>query len=276
MIKNCFKLLVIILLSPLTIVAKTSITDESPYSSFCLEAARNSNTFIDFKQSPVFREVLEHVTFEQGIEYLRSTLKQTAHYESLMNQFQQNDRLGKPQVYHYGEYGLLSPTTLRYIKVASDLQRQFGSLDNMRIIEIGGGYGGQCLILSKLFNWKSYTMVELEGPKELCRKYLDMNNVKNVTYLHPHEVSGNEEYDLVISNFTLSECFAPVQEDYFNNILLKSKHGYITNNTWRDLQQANKIFSKEAWIKKFAEKNMAVTEVPEEPRTNPDNYVLIW
>ena len=65
----------------------------------------------------------------------------------LFHRFRENDRLGSPLTCDYDACGRFSPTTLRYAKVYSDLMRLFRDLDGQRIIEIGGGYGGQCFVI---------------------------------------------------------------------------------------------------------------------------------
>src|SRR5947208_16584848 len=45
---------------------RSSITDHVDYTSFCALAATNPDVFATFKPEPVYREVLEHVTCEQG------------------------------------------------------------------------------------------------------------------------------------------------------------------------------------------------------------------
>ena len=62
----------------------------------------------------------------------------------------------------------VSPTTLRYLKVANDLETLFSSLDGLRICEIGVGYGGQCRVLDAMFAVKSYTLVDLRPVLELA------------------------------------------------------------------------------------------------------------
>ena len=88
---------------------------------------------------------------------MRIALDQTPSFVSLLDRFRENDRYGKPETCSYGEHGLFSPTTLRYIKVASDISQLFGSLDGLRIIEIGSGYGGQCFVATTAFEPAKYS-----------------------------------------------------------------------------------------------------------------------
>lgn len=129
---------------------RTSLTDHVDYTSFCALAAAEPEVFATFKREPVYREVLEHVTCEQGAAYLERVLEQSPAFVPLFDRFRENDRLGSPRTCAYGDYGRFSPTTLRYTKVLSDLLLLFGPLDGLRIVEIGCGYGGQCYAFSEL------------------------------------------------------------------------------------------------------------------------------
>jgi len=175
----------------------------------------------------------------------------------------------------YPNRGAFSPTTLRYAKVASDLQTMFGSLNNLDIVEIGGGYGGQCLVLSKLFRWKSYTIIDLSGPLKLTKKYLEAHRVENVTYKTLEELSGKEVYDLAISNFAFSECVRPVQDEYLSKVLQQSKRGYLTCNEFSHAP-LTASFSKNALCKKFDEMKQKYQVLPEAPSTASTNYLLVW
>jgi len=73
-----------------------------------------------------------------------------------MHLFEANDHVGDPERYLYDKL-LISPSTLRYCKVFSDLVNLFTSLDGYSICEIGGGYGGQCRIIDAGSPLNEYT-----------------------------------------------------------------------------------------------------------------------
>src|SRR5439155_19874851 len=117
---------------------------------------------------------------------------------------------------HYPE-GALSPTTWRYIKVMSDLEKLFGSLDGWHVAEIGVGYGGQCKILNDLYAVGSYTFYDLEPVMQLAAKYVEAARspvVERLRLADFRQLGAGEPatYDLVISNWALSECVRDVQE----------------------------------------------------------------
>lgn len=153
-------------------IAAVSISETSSYPQLCQLAVENEEVFANFKRYPAYQAILEHVSYEHGKEYLDIILKEDPELVSLFNKFRENDLLGNPIVYDYGQYGIFSPTTLRYIKVARDLRKKFGDMSHMRVVEIGGGYGGQCKILSDLCGFASYTIIDLPEAVKLANKYL--------------------------------------------------------------------------------------------------------
>ena len=253
--------------------AATSFTDEPDYTEFCERASENMDLFANFKKHPMYTTVVEHVTFTQGKEYLSLALHQTPQFVNLMESFRKNDRIGDPQVFSYDNFGFFSPTTLRYIKVASDLQVLFGSLDDKDIIEIGGGCGGQCVILAALFKYKSYTIVDLPGPLALIKKYLEAQGITNVSLITEEELPRDKTYDLVISNYAFSECFRKTQEVYLSQILFQSKLGYLTCN---NDPLVKRLFSKQELIDALHSHGIYCQESREIPLTGPNNYCLTW
>jgi putative sugar O-methyltransferase len=106
----------------------------------------------------------------------------------------------------------------------------FSSFKN--IIEIGGGYGGQCYVLSKRINFDTYTIIDLKDVSNLQEKYLNKLNIKNVKYIYPEilDTIKNIKYDLVISCFAWSELSKDIQLLYYNEIIKNSKHGFLRCN----------------------------------------------
>ena len=208
----------------------TSVTHPSAYPAFCRRAARDAATFAQFKRDPVYAKVLEHLTCEEGERYLQRLLEQSPELGSSLSLFRCNDRLGAPRTCDYGHRGTVSPTTLRYAKVLSDLLTLFGPLDGLRIVEIGGGYGGQCLVTSLVAKPESYTLIDLDSVLDLQESYLRKLGVRGVRFVSSDRVAKRDTYDLVISNYAFSECTRPMQEVYVTRVLQRSARGYVTYN----------------------------------------------
>lgn len=208
----------------------SSLTDNLEYPEFCLKATLESALFQDFRRNDIYNFALEHDSEKQGLEYLEAIKKSSSNVLTRIDEFRKNDNIGNPRVFDYEEVGIIAPTTLRYIKILSDLEEKFGSLDNWNICEIGVGYGGLCRIINSYFKVKNYCLVDLKPVLMLTQKYLD-HYVFNtsIAYKTMHEL-GNESYDLIISNYAFTEMRKEIQDVYLQKVILPSKRGYITYN----------------------------------------------
>lgn len=250
---------------------RTSISDNRKYPTICDMAAKNDRVFETFKRNLAYTAILEHVFYDQGKEYLEVIMSQSPELTSWFDKFRENDKYGDPYTFDYGIHGEFSPTTLRYIKVLSDLKTIFGNLENMKIIEIGGGYGGECKIISDVFHFNSYTIVDLEPVLGLAKKYLDKLRVENVNFLTSDALNKDEEYDLVISNYAFTECAKFIQDIYFERVIMRAPRGYITCNFINNTCGIDS-YTKIELIGKI--KNCRVIE--EKPLTHPSNCILVW
>ena len=151
----------------------------------------------------------------------------------------------------------------RYAAVAEHMADLFGSLAGMRVVELGGGYGGQASVLLELFDLAAYSIIDLPEPNALQEAYL----AKRIGYeLEPFSPL-NEAYDLAVSNYALTELRRPFQEQYARE-LARCRFGYITCNgfTTGELDQAE----LEALLPAHAEHAPAVKP------SNPRCTVVYW
>ena len=249
---------------------RTSVTDDGAYPRLCERAASDPAVFASFKRHPDYTPVLEHVTPDEGAEYLGITLAQTPSFAALLDRFRENDRLGTPHVSDYGVHGTFSPTTLRYVKVMSDLAQLFGALDGFQIVEIGCGYGGQCFVVHAASEPRAYTLVDLEPCLRLQKVYLTKLGVPNVSFVTPEGVVTESSYDLVVSNYAFSECTRGVQEGYLEHVLRNAKRGYLTCN-WIAPRHFRSLTPDELLAAVPGSRFL-----PETPTTAPDNRIWVW
>jgi putative sugar O-methyltransferase len=247
----------------------TSTSERKKYPAVCYKAATDDIIFNNFKRDAQYRKILEHVSQQHGTQYLKE-IKNKNIIDNL-NKFKINDTIGNPITFFYGNKGSFSPTTLRYIKVLDDLVKHF-DINKKNIIEIGGGYGGQYTILKQLFTPLKYSFVDLPTVLPLTEKYLKKLNIDNNVYFIDGKNKKNiyeNEYDLVISNYAISECNEETQQFYIDNILINSKHGYITHNQFNG-------YDLNKFISILKESGKDVKSVPERPMTGRKNIILIW
>src|ERR1039458_5754504 len=106
-----------------------SISDRNDYKQVCLNASKYDLVFNAFKKNPAYNGILEHVSFEQGESYLEFIKSNAPEYIDCIDKFKGNDLYGGTLKYEYDEIGLISPSTLRYIKVLSDIKNIFKDLN---------------------------------------------------------------------------------------------------------------------------------------------------
>ena len=198
----------------------------TPYLSACRAAAQGSDFFKNFKSHPAYRHVLEHVSYEEGQLYLDEI---DIDYKDVLDEVKENDKLGTPIQCSYDGVGMISPTTVRYLKNTSDIVNKFGtSFDS--IVEIGGGYGGLCKVMSSFVKFEQYLLLDLEECNMLSKKYLSHFDLPTMSYQPEEIVDVEENFDLLISNYALSECDRETQMMYIERFVKKSDKFYIMHN----------------------------------------------
>lgn len=249
---------------------KTSVSDYVDYKKACLEAATHKEAFDVFKKNPKYTPILEHVTYEQGLYYLNTILDYNNLDWSKIEKMKENDIYGSADKREFPEpFNNLSPSTLRYIKVLTDLIDMFGSLDSMKIVEIGVGYGGQSKIIMDYFNNVEYYYVDLPEVLALTKTYLEKFDYEKVNFLDFEELP-DMDYDLVISNFALTECSTEIQDLYFKKIINKCKLGYVTTNSISAGFGIKSYKIKDELLGKF--KNPKI--IPDFPIKAPGNFII--
>jgi len=211
------------------------------YLQACKEADMSN-----FKRDIRLNQIFEHSTVEQGFSYLNHVININ---RKLLDNVFTNDINGNPVIYNWG-YGLYySASTLQYIAVLVNLVQLCGSLDNLRIVEVGGGYGGQAKTVFDVFTPNCYHIIDLPEVTSLQYKYL--HNIEAVDcFTQP----TGQEYDLFISNYALSEI---PDNGHLIELAGRCKHGYITCNT--DLVTLPWVHDRRPDI-----------------TNEPNNYILSW
>jgi hypothetical protein len=249
-----------------------SWSDNGNYIRSVTRACRDEEAFRNFKRDRHYTDILEHVNIEQGASFLGVIERESPEFLELFPRFRINDRLGNAAVHDYPKVGLISPSTLRYIKVLSDLKNHFGDLTGSTIAEIGVGYGGQLLILDQLWKAKSYTLFDLDPVLSLASRYLEsfVLQTSYQTSTFNRFVPG-QEFDLVMSNFAFSELPRHLQLGYVEKVLSKAKRGYLTMNSGVGADTQNGRFLSSEELKGF----FPGAEVLEDMGWF-QNYILVW
>tara|TARA_B100002019_G_scaffold25999_1_gene19875 strand:+ start:4391 stop:5179 length:789 start_codon:yes stop_codon:yes gene_type:complete len=204
------------------------------YLEACKEAVADDDAFANFKSNPKYKTILEHVLKDQGQCYLNICREMSEEgVEQNIELFKENDKYGNPETFPYpGLDGAVSPTTLRYMKNTFEMSFMLNGAEVSKIVEVGGGYGGLCRVLSMVCEFDEYILVDLPEVSALQRKYLDQfPDLKDkVTCIPTTELDEIKDVDLFISNYALSECDLDSQMAYFNLIIQNAKYAYIIYN----------------------------------------------
>jgi len=108
----------------------------------------------------------------------------------------------------------------------------------------------------------------------LSQKYLNFFNLRNLEFLNFNNLQNlNETYDLIISNHSFSELSKDMQDFYFENIISKSKHGYLTFNFISNYFNINS-YNLEEIKTLFGKKSFHI--IKEEPLTSENNIIIYW
>ena len=239
-----------------------------------LERINSSDSnFNNFRRVLAYRLILEHLNFRDGSKYLSLLSKRKFPVSIISDISRKNDAVGNPKQYTFPLIGKASPTTMRYIKVLSDLQELFGErFEN--IVEIGVGYGGQAAVISQNLEVNRYVLMDLPPAIKLTLRYL--TELKLVTKMEHIKIEDFSEFkvDLVISNYAFSELPRKLQSEYCEKVLSKATSGYLTMNSGRT------NFTKRSIGKLSLEEILAYIPngriLHEIPLTGKDNYILVW
>jgi hypothetical protein len=199
----------------------------------------DNNNLETFKSNPNFTWVLEHTSYNQGLEYLEYSRKLFNISEKDIKFFCTiNDEIGGPQKFDY-DFAKVSPSSLRYIFHSNLILNYMKSLnlENINICEIGGGYGGLCLAINYFspnynINISSYNIIDLYEITRLQENYLDYHKIKNVKYYDAFTYGEQiQDKDIfLISNYCFSEIEDEHQKLYIEKLFSKVSHGFMCWN----------------------------------------------
>jgi putative sugar O-methyltransferase len=201
--------------------------DHRVFAEAIFNSVRDETQFAVFKRNPYFNLLWENHTFEEGREWLKSITEKYPLLKEKLESFRQIDQLGSPRVYDFGANGFFSPSTLRLIAKAGDLDEKLGNLDGADVVQIGADFGSWCKILNDLYQFKSYTIVDLPEPLSLAKKCLEKMGITHVRFLTPEELPKKKNYTLCLSDKCFSEFDKSHQKLFFERVMRYSSCGYL-------------------------------------------------
>ena len=254
-----------------------SASEYSQYPEFVLKAALDYKTFKIFRRHPIYTSILEHVSKNIGEKYLNLILdKYSLNKDEVLEIISPLQKIGCPKKFKLKGLPVpVSTTAIRYLKVALEIKENLLNKEEIDIVEIGCGYGGQALILNQVIKIRSYTFIDLWQVNMLIKRFLH-----DSFFDRPYQLCTlndilliNKSWDLLISNYAFSELPTRLQEIYFDRVISKSKEGYMTMNSGIEGKFGQVLnMSKENLLKKI--KSSYIKE--EIPLTSDDNYIIRW
>ncbi len=247
----------------MSLTIRTSVVDEPDYRNACVEAVKD-HVFPMFRRLRDMIRVVDTVSQELGVKYVDYIKSSNESFLNNIEEFKKNDLAGDPVKFRIPEFGLVCPTTVRYVKMFVDITNMFGDLNGFEIIEIGGGYGGLARIVSTGKKFKKYLIIDLPETIRLQKRYLDFLQAKNVDCVNALEAFDSKESDLLISTFALSECSMSVQEEYIQKVVSKAKRGYLVwNNTNHHYGVSS--YSLDEFQRRMLDSGVKIQIKPEDP-----------
>lgn len=197
------------------------------YLSVCKKTAIDNQFFKTFRSNHAYCQILEHVDQAKGQLYFDLIKQNQPELLNYFDKFADSETIGSPNTFQYDRWRF-SPTTLRYIYVLSDLIKYFGFLNDLDIVEVGGGYGGQCKIIYDGFNPKSYTIYDDCNVIALQERFTSQFGISGVKFRS--DCYETNKFDLFISNYCLDELESTTQTLYKDSVISNAKQFYITSN----------------------------------------------
>ena len=212
--------------------------------SNCLKTCDINN----FKQSEDLIYMTEHIG-DIHQTYGQYFYEEIIKYNMLDNSFiseliKLNDSYGNPKKFFiHNDIENCSPNTLKYIYfgLKNIIYIQEHNLNNFDFIEIGGGYGGQCVILLKLLDYfkikiNRYLLIDLEDVVLFQSKYINTiipeNKIEILKFIDSTSLT-NYSFSFnsyLFSSYSLSELNTDIKKIYYDNLFEYIKYGFFVWN----------------------------------------------
>lgn len=251
-----------------TILIGSSLSDTLEYQRLCAAAISDKYVLTNFKSEKNYTRILEHVNYELGLKYLDFLEGDLVSKQALLTV--NRVEIGNPEKYHFPGLGLISPTQIRYAKILRELTGLFGPLDDMKVIEIGVGNGGQCFQICNFYKISEYALYDLEVVQQLTELVLETQGLtKGIKFPKIFPLEENH-CDLFISNYAFSELTRENQEIYFEKIIRHSRRGYMIFN------HIHPIKSSSMDAREFISRMPGSVMFEEVPLTHEENVLIVW
>jgi hypothetical protein len=218
----------------------------------------SQNLELNFKSNSLYTAILEHVSVEQGTDYIFRINKIITEdfplitFEIVNNYLLLNDKYGEPIKHHFmfnSNNIHCSPTSLRYVLHSLLILKHIKCKNMKKIVEVGCGYGGLFLAIqyfSKFLNIEidNYYFIDLPEVINLINKYLSLHDI-NINYSTHSSYDYGKDIEDINLFFISNYCFTEINEEYRKNYIQylfpKVSNGFIIWQTCFNvpIQQVN-------------------------------------
>jgi len=235
----------------------------------------SKNIISDFRSNFIYKIILEHGSHLIFKSYRNYILKKK--FKKFFFEFKKclnNDVVGSPELFKFKDNINISISTIRYVATSLSIYETFKKKNFLRVVELGGGFGGQLICLNNFFKIKNYTIYDVKIVCKLIRKYLSEFKLDLKYKLSTFHYQKNKNIDLFLSNYSFSELDKNLQLLYLKNIMKYAKNGYMIMNSGKK----NSIFKDRLLIediKKYIP-NLKIKNNFIKTDTEKKNYILYW
>lgn len=218
----------------------------------------------DFKSNFEYRGILEHVSPNQGVQYM-NLASQKVNLNDFIETFAKNDLYGKPIKANLGFSGFesVSPTNARYLHHALLIKEHYEKYSTKNIIEIGGGYGGLCMFLKSLVDC-NYSIFDLPEVMKLQEKYLSAHSI-SCNFLNFDSELPKDFF--LISNYCYSELPDREIREKYKKVIDRSVGGFMI---WNAPAMSEDVTLEETFGSRI------ITSRTENPLTGAGNLEIYW
>jgi len=205
------------------------------YLQKCTLFSNNDEFFKNFRRDSDYEVITGDGGEILGKMYIEN-IKEKNEFGFLLDNislFKENDLIGNPRIFEYEKIGKISGATLRYVSNLINIKSLLGNYKPKKIVEVGAGYGGLCKIISTIYCFDEYVIIDLPQVISFCKKYIEKFDVlKNkIRFISSDDDVKEENIDLFISDAAFSELSIEYQNKYINNFIKNSQYSYVSFNT---------------------------------------------
>lgn len=242
------------------------------YRKLCHQAAQSQHAYKDLRKNPLHRKVVEPYLNSNGAGYglqiNRESLTPHVLYPILSKW---DSKIKGPRCQSAPLF--LSPLALRHGQMILELEREFGPLNRLRILQIGAGFGHLAGCLAETTGFASYTLMDSSECLSLQKKFL--RDVPHITYLTPSQLHLVDDYDLVICAFPFTEWGNTLLRDATLQKIARIPRGYLSCHApWHPSTPDNCV--EETLLLTLARAGLHVYCAPERGNPTPLHSIIRW